>query len=154
MKLIKLDDERFPCNAAYFRAAVLDDAMGSDLHTCFAPSAHCAGASLPYVTMFYSHDSGLPCATAPATASFTAPASSMPLPESDVVYGEDAAATAPATATTAAATATDTDAAAASSSSSSSSAAATAAAAAAEVVYPVGTVLMRARAPVPEQYPA
>ena len=83
--VIRLDDARFPCNAAHFRVAALAQVLGDTLHTCFVPPGASA-AALPFVTMYCSDNEAPTCVTAP-----------LLLPESDIVYGEYAEPTAAAT---------------------------------------------------------
>ena len=74
---IRIDDTRFPCNAAYFRVAASTSALGTRLHTCFVPQGLVeTAASLPFLALFRLH-SDVPCFTPPGL-----------LPETDVVYGE------------------------------------------------------------------
>jgi len=72
---VRLDDERFPANAAHVRTAI-ESTLGRLLHQCFVPPGRTA-ASLPFVTWY----TGVPhCSSQPLT-----------LPDSDIVYGEYAA---------------------------------------------------------------
>ena len=79
--IIRLDDDRFPCNAAHFRIAANSDTIGSSLHTCFVPPGQCT-TSLSFVTLYHSqsNESVAPCATAP-----------LLFPENDIVFDEYAA---------------------------------------------------------------
>ena len=72
-KVIRLDNKRFPCNAAHFCVAAGQALIGNRIHTCFVPPGV---TSLPYVTFYHSSDYA-PCASAP-----------LRLPDSDIVYGE------------------------------------------------------------------
>ena len=75
--VIRLNDKRYPANAAHFRTAAATANLGQLMHQCFVPSGQTA-ASLPYVAM-YKHCQGTPCAQ------------TLQLPNSDIVYGEYAA---------------------------------------------------------------
>ena len=73
--VVRLNDVKFPANAAHFRAAAVGNTLGSLLHNCFVPHGETA-ASLPFVTLFHPE---------PETACAT---SSLTLPATDIVYGE------------------------------------------------------------------
>lgn len=76
--VIRLDDQRFPCNSAHFRVAAHQKSLANMLHTCFVPPGECTAASLPFVTLSNRLSiQNNPCATAP-----------LSLPGSDTVYGE------------------------------------------------------------------
>jgi len=74
--VIRLDDKRFPHNAAHFRTAARSWALGHRLHQCFVPSDQSPGTRLPFVTLHHA-EHGPSCAKSPIT-----------LPETDIVYGE------------------------------------------------------------------
>lgn len=95
--VIRLDDEGFPSNAAHFRVAAKDGALGNFFHRCFIPSDQSAEKPLPFVTIYHKSTT-VPCATAIA------------LPSSDIVYGEYSyPAAAPSAAETAASAAAESD---------------------------------------------
>ena len=74
--VIRLDDKRFPHNAAHFRTAAQSSALGRRLHQCFVPSGQSPSTPLPFVTLHH-REHGPSCAKSPIT-----------LPETDIVYGE------------------------------------------------------------------
>mgnify|MGYP001152101549 CR=1 FL=1 len=74
--VIRLDDKRFPHNAAHFRTAAQSYALGRGLHQCFVPSGQSPDTRLPFVSLHYVQH-GPSCAKSPIT-----------LPETDIVYGE------------------------------------------------------------------
>ena len=74
--VIRLDDKRFPHNAAHFRTAAQSYALGYRLHQCFVPSGQYLYTRLPFVTLHH-FQHGPSCAKSPIT-----------LPETDIVYGE------------------------------------------------------------------
>lgn len=76
--VIRLNDERFPCNAAHFRAAA-GNGIGNSLHTCYVPQGQTAASSQPFVTFYNSRFANLDVSCAPAPLS---------LPGSEIVYGE------------------------------------------------------------------
>lgn len=71
---IRLNDDSYPSHAAYFRAACQASTLGTFVHSCFVPLLYSA-SSLPFVTLYHPNDE-VPCAT------------SLALPETDIVYGE------------------------------------------------------------------
>ena len=73
--VIRLNNQRFPCNAAHFYTAAHQHALSDTLHTCYVPLGQDTAASLPFVTLCNSHSQS--CATAP-----------LELLVSDIVYGE------------------------------------------------------------------
>ena len=79
---IRLNDDKFPCNAAHFRASARLE-LGMQLHTCFLPPEQDSDAPLSFVTFFHikSKSFNLSCATAP-----------LALPDCDLLYGEYTAA--------------------------------------------------------------
>ena len=74
--VIRLDDKRFPHNAAHFRVAAQSEALGDSFHHCFVPLGQSPYTRLPFVTLHH-RDCGPSCAKSPIT-----------LPEADIVYGE------------------------------------------------------------------
>ena len=74
--VIRLDDKRFPHNAAHFRTAAQSYALGNKLHQCFVSSGQSPGTRQPFVTLHHL-EHGPSCAKSPIT-----------LPETDIVYGE------------------------------------------------------------------
>lgn len=80
--VLRFNDDRFPCNAAYFRTMIYGNALGSRVHTCFVPPDQPRASPLPFVTQYVCNDM-VPCATV-----------SLSLPESDIVFGEYPALTA------------------------------------------------------------
>jgi len=74
--VIRLDDKRFPHNAAHFRTAAQGGALGCRLHQCFVPSGRSPGTRLPFVTLHH-RACGPSCAKSPIT-----------LPDTDIVCGE------------------------------------------------------------------
>ena len=73
--VIRLDDAKFPANAAHFCVAASTYALGNLVHQCFVPPGRTA-ATMPFVTLYH-HDSKVLCNQKPVM-----------LPDADIVYGE------------------------------------------------------------------
>lgn len=72
--VIRLNDEKFPCNAAHFRAGLVRQALGNYRHVCIVPRGK--SAAMP-VLVFYKYD----CECHRNT-------DRIQFPDSDIVYGE------------------------------------------------------------------
>ena len=76
--VIRLDDSQYPCNAAHFRLAAQNYALGHGLHKCFVLSG--TRRPPPVVTLYHAEPSSS-CVNCAAK-------SPIKLPECDIVYGE------------------------------------------------------------------
>lgn len=73
--VIRLDDERFPANAAYFRTAAAKGALGTTMLQCFKLPFDSSAAPRPFITLYRPRQPT--CATSP-----------LAMPVTDIVYGE------------------------------------------------------------------
>ena len=73
--VVRLDDAKFPANAAHFRVAASPYNLGKLVHQCFVPPGQTA-ATMPFVTLYH-HGSKVLCNKMPVM-----------LPDADIVYGE------------------------------------------------------------------